>query len=470
MKKNYRLQAILLALLCALPLTVSCQSNKDNETPDTESSTTTESVTETEAVNYPQMKDPSAYAAPKKEAEVYDPADTREFKILGVAKSDGEYAVVYGECPIGTTVHIQNSFGEFSVLSEGGCFAMRIHNPERIATLTATLSYNDEAIANEVNWKGLVTESNTDEEWAVFIGGENQGFYYKMVPDFIGANLFPDSLVKLMQSRWKSRVERLQEIGDGCEIICLFAPSAMTVYPELVPEEALSSAVATYFPEYSGLDFTPDTTRFDQIAQALADVGVTVIDLRETFAEHKNDALPLYYNYDTHWAEYGSYLAYVELYRHISEKFPAAIPHSFDEFSWDWNYYTGGDISGYFNLNDDNNIFEYTYRRNMLFDTIPEVENLVRYTIDNDNGYMSYSEEVLDGDEYNTNRADLPDIYVVRNSYGATVYDLMLERSNSAYFRSTFSYSFNIAELTEKEPDYLIYVFSEWDLQELLNN
>ncbi|MBQ3065841.1 MAG: hypothetical protein IJC98_06370 [Clostridia bacterium] len=469
MKNNCCFPTILLALLCTLPLTVSCGNDADPQTSDTEAVTTT-GETESADVSYPQMKDPSAYAAPKREAEVYDPADARALKILGVSKSDGEYAVVYGECPIGTTVHIQNDFGEFSVLSEGGCFAMRIHNPDSIASLTATLSYNDEAIAEEVKWRGLVTESNTDEEWAVFIGGENQGFYYKMVPDFIGGNLYTDSLLNLSKSRWKSRVENLKEVGDGCEVICLLAPSAMTMFPDLVPEEAISSAIDTYFPQYRDLSFPPETTRFDQISQALTEAGVTVIDLRETYDKHRDDALSIYYDYDTHWTEYGAYLAYVELYRHISKRFPAAIPHSFDEFSWDFNYYKGGDISGYFNLNDDSDIFEYGFRRNMLFDTVPEVENLVRYTIDDENGYMSYGEEVLDGDEYDTNRTELPDIYVIRNSYGATIYDLMLERSNRAYFRSTFSYSYNKAEIMEKEPDYLIYIFSEWDLAELFNN
>ncbi|MBQ3065842.1 MAG: hypothetical protein IJC98_06375 [Clostridia bacterium] len=469
-KRSSRFLSILLAVLCTLPLAVSCGKDGENAPSSDTDSQSVSNEADTGSPSAPQMKDPSVYYAPKKEAEVYDPEDTRELKIHGISTSDGDYAAVYGECPIGTTVHIKNAYGEFSVLSEGGCFAARVLNPDPTAALEVSLSYNGEAVGDVLQWTGDVMVSSQEEVWAVFLGGENQGFYHQMVPDFIGANVLTDSLLQLTESRWASRVDRLKEIGDGCEIICVLVPSPMTVYPELVPKEAVSHAINCYYPQYADVESSSDITRFDQISQMLTNAGVTVIDMRKTFEEHKNDALPLYFNYDTHWSEYGSYLAYVELYRHISEKFPAAVPHSFDEFSWDGGYYTGGDISGYFNLNNDRSIVEYAYKRNMLFDSVPEVESFVRYKSDDDMGYNAFSSSLLDGGVYHTGREELPDIYVIRNSYGASIHDLMLERSNNAVFQPMFSYTFNIAEIEEAAPDYLIYVYSEWKLEKLIEN
>ena len=106
----------------------------------------------------------------------------------------------------------------------------------------------------------------------------------------------------------------------------------------------------------------------------------------------------------------------------------------------------------------------------MLFDSVPEVESFVRYKSDDDMGYNAFSSSLLDGGVYHTGREELPDIYVIRNSYGASIHDLMLERSNNAVFQPMFSYTFNIAEIEEAAPDYLIYVYSEWKLEKLIEN
>ena len=411
---------------------------------------------------------PAEYSTSLKQAEVYDPADTRKLRVLGVSRSDSDYAAIYGECPIGVTVHVENDHGRFSVISEKGCFAVRICNPESIAKFTITLSYKGHLVGEAMTRSMLVTKSDESDEWAVFIGEENQGFYHKMVPDLLSANLLTNDVIKTATNRWKSRVENLSTVGDGCEIICVLAPSSMTVYPELAPKEALSYAMDNYFPNDKRSDNT-EVTRFDQISRLLTDAGVTVIDLRETFRAHKYDALPLYYNYDTHWTTYGSYLAYVELYRYISQKYPAAVPHTFDQFSWEGGYHTGGDIPGYFHL-DINGVFEYAYKRTMRFDTVAAVNDLVSYTIPNNLCWNSYSDALRNGDVYDTGRPELPDIYVIRNSYSAALYDLLLERSNRARFQPMFSYNFNIADIQRNDPDYLIYVLSEWNMNVLVEN
>ena len=77
----------------------------------------------------------------------------------------------------------------------------------------------------------------------------------------------------------------------------------------------------------------------------LEDVGVHTFDLTALFEAHKNDEYKLYWKTDSHWTDYGAYLAYEALFDYISEAFPAAAPRQFSEFTWQEDYYYGGDIS-----------------------------------------------------------------------------------------------------------------------------
>ena len=497
MNKTNRLTALFLALICCLPLAVACGKkggisvNKDQaleqlqisdaktqESKDAEAeskkqamiegrSTTPKVETEPPETEPIETKGPveevpiddwSPYAAPAKTAEVYNPdIENRELKVFGVSVSDGDFCVVYGECAVGATVTIESEYGTFSVVSEGGCFAARIENVDMTAVLDVSQSWEGKQIGDTLHWEGEIVLPDYGQDWGVWIGGENQGFYHKMIPDFEHTNLMDDATVQSLTERYADRVEKLKTVGDGGEIIAVLVPASMTVYPELVPAEVA----------------TPGTgeSLFDQLAGALTEAGVKVIDMRETFSERKNDALPLYFNYDSHWSDYGSYLAYVDLYDYISDRYPEAAPRKFDEFKWEWNYYTRGDMCWYFDLDYGGGIYEYTFTRSMNFDAHPAARAITRYPEKNWSlAYPMYSSEIQNGNTYNTHRDELPDIMVMRNSYGAYMYDLMVERSDKAYMMPTFSYAFNYAQIKKNDPDYLIYIMSEWDFGNIINN
>lgn len=489
MKTTHRLTAFALALFCCVPMMTSCgkksglsvdkeQMLEQLEASAAEAEAKKDAVkkeqiaanqaiaakaAETEApetkapVAEVALENPDAYAAPLKTAEIYDPAaQNRSLKVFGASSSDGEYIAVYGECATGALVSVQNDSGTYTVQSFGGNFAARVKNPANTASLEITQSYNGTQIGEAVTWQGSVLQPKYGDDWGVWIGGENQGFFHKMIPDFEHTNLLDDATLDSIRDRYAGRVETLKTVGDGCELIAVLVPSAMTVYPELVPAEAAVPGEGQ--------------SRFDQMATVLTEAGVKVIDVRKTFAEHKNDSLPLYYRYDSHWADYGSYLAYVELFDYISDRYPAAVPRTFDEFTWNWGYYTGGDMPYYFDIDYGGTIYEYTYLRKMNFDVIPAVKALQRYKKSDSLAYAAYGDEVVSGKTYTTNRSDLPDLYVYRNSYGAGIYDLILERSDKITFHPTFSYTYNIAQIKKTEPDYVVYIMSEWDFGNIINN
>lgn len=411
-----------------------------------------------EPVEAVPLENADAYAAPAKTTEVYDPAaEHHALTVFGAAASDGDYIAVYGECATGALVSIQNESGTFTVQSFGGNFAARVKNPTNTASLTVTQSYNGTQIGDPLTWSGNVLKPNYGNDWGVWLGGDNQGFFHKMIPDFKKTNLLDEATLTSIRDRYSSRVKTLKtNMGDGCEVIALLIPSAMTVYPELVPAEVAVPGEGQ--------------SRFDQMVNVLTEAGVTVIDVRETFAEHKNDSLPLYYRYDSHWADYGSYLAYVELFDYISDRYPDAAPRTFAEFDWNWGEYTGGDMLYYFDIDHGGLVYEPTYIRKMNFQTIPAVKALLRYNDPTSVAYRSYSDEIVSGKTYTTNRPELPDLYIFRNSYGAGIYDLILERGDKVTFNPTFSYTYNIAQIKKTEPDYVIYIMSEWDFGNIIDN
>ena len=488
MKTTHRLTAFALAVLCLAPSMIACSKkglsiDKEQaleqlaisaekakeakaEAKKQAAAAIQEAAVKAEETEAPEIKAPvevvplqnaDAYSAPAKTAEVYDPAAKNyALSVFGASASDGEYIAVYGECAAGALITVKNDQGIFTVQSFGGNFAVRVKNPAKTASLEITQSYNDVQIGDPLLWSGSVIQPAYGNDWGVWLGGDNQGFFHKMIPDFEHTNLLDEATLASLRDRYASRVETLKTMGDGCEMIVLLIPSAMTVYPELVPAETA----------------TPGTgdSRFDQVAKALTDAGVTVIDVRETFAEHKNDSLPLYYRYDSHWADYGSYLAYVELFDYISDRYPAAVPRTFAEFDWNWGEYTGGDMLYYFDIDHGGLVYEPTYVRKMNFNAIPAVKALLRYKESDSLAYRSYSDEVVTGKTYTTNRPELPDLYVFRNSYGAGIYDLILERSDKVTFNPTFSYTYNIAQIKKTEPDYVVYIMSEWDLGNIIDN
>lgn len=494
MNTQHRLITLFLALVCCMPLAVACGKKgisvdreqaleqlklsdaKTQESKNAEAESKKQAMIEGRSTKKVETKAPETepietkgpveevpitdytpYSAPAKVPDVYDPdIENRELKVLGAAFSDGDYCVVYGECAVGTTVYITNEEGTFSVVSEGGNFAMRVLSPDLSMSLDVLQKANNAQVGDSIHWEGEASLPDYGEDWGVWIGYENQGFYYKMIPDFTHTNRMSDELMANVTKRYAERVEKLKTVGDGCEMIFLLVPASMTMYPELVPEEVATPGEGE--------------SRFDQLAAALTEAGAKVVDMRSTFSERKNDALPLYFNYDSHWTDYAAYLAYVDLYDYISDRYPDAAPKTFDQFEWKWSYYTRGDMPWYFDIDQGGLIYEYTFERFGTFDH-PAVRAITRYP---EKGwsvaYPAFSGEIQNGGTYNTHRENLPDIMVMRNSYGSYLYELMVDRSDKAFILPSFSYAFNYAQIKKNDPDYLIYILSEWDFQIIIDN
>ncbi len=276
-----------------------------------------------------------------------------------------------------------------------------------------------------------------------------QFFLTLMLPDHMGtAPLYSDSQLNSMASRVEDRLEQMHSYNPNAEIIYMVIPSPMTIYPELVPEE---------YPKGNG------QSRRDQVLAKLAEAGATVIDVQDLFMEHKNDEMPLYYHLDSHWADYGAYLAYTQLFEHIAEKFPEAAPRGLDEFTWTADYYTSADAMLFLDI-PQVDVKEYGYYREFKEKINSQIAAVPRYR----GMQLIYSEDTTQEFNFNTKRKELPSCMVFRDSYSAAIFDLIPERMNRTHYIGMWNYGWNKAYINSEKPDYVIYLIAEWNIDQVV--
>ena len=175
---------------------------------------------------------------------------------------------------------------------------------------------------------------------------------------------------------------------------------------------------------------------------ALDKAGVTYINLKKLFNEHKNDGYKLYWKTDSHWTDYGAFLAYRELFNHISTKFPAATPRTFEEFNWIEDYYVGGDVSYYLEYYDGTYrsnlpMKEYNVLRTPKFNMPSQIKNIKRYVSDKILTFNAANVQYWN--LIDTNRPNLPSAVVMRDSYSTQMYDILAERFDVTCYKDMWS-------------------------------
>jgi len=415
-------------------------------------------TTKTEKITYVECYGDD-YSSPRKTAEVYNAAATRKLKLFSAAYSDNNYAALYGECPVGLGVLVQTKDGCFNVDSNMGNFAIRIESEEYDTEIDISLWHRGKQITkNEVRSLNIYTSDyDTDPDgWKPIIGSDNLGYFEKIYHVYNGSMTFSDDALKSAVNKYRDRISTLKQINKDAEIICLMIPSAVSVYSENVHDTMKYSSSNKYL----------------SLGNELKKAGVTVIDLQSAFKAHKNDKLPIYNRYDTHWTDYGAYIAYVELYKHISKKFPAAAPRKFNDFKWTEGYFYGSDIPSYFGVDEKPGkyVSEYSVRREMTSKAPAVIKNINRFKSGSSVAFDSYSDEAMGMNIYDTKNSSLPNVSVIRNSFGVQIQDIIAERSNVAVINAMWDYKFNVQQYKENKTDYIIYVLSEWELDRITNN
>ena len=389
-------------------------------------------------------------AVPKDDssASAGDTTNKSGLEIMYCSFSEKPYFALLGKCADGATVYGESDGYEYESKSWYGWFSLRLKCTGKSVDVKLYQKVDGETVGEPYVYTATPVTPGADM-WPIVTGGDFQFFFQKMLPDFQQKNIPSNSDLSALTSRIKTRLASMRASNPNAEIIYMIVPSEMTVYPELFPEQY---AAGTGY------------SRLELVNAAIEVGGGVVIDLCQTFKQHKNDEMPLYYHLDSHWAEYGAYLAYKELFDYIAKRFPAAAPRDESEFNWNPDYYDSGDMTYYLQMSQTA-VKEYGYYRTMEFNCPASITSVPRYRRD---GCLAYSDAVTAEMRFDTGRSELPNILLLRDSYSTQLYDIVAERCNKAHYLGMWNYTWYSNVISSEKPDYVVYILSEWNIDSIL--
>ncbi|NJD90810.1 MAG: hypothetical protein FIA91_04730 [Geobacter sp.] len=166
---------------------------------------------------------------------------------------------------------------------------------------------------------------------SLVVKGMNGWLFYtgdKSINDYRGITRFePEQLRKWADSLEMKRVwlER-----QGIRYLFVVAPNKETIYGEHLPVSLAKIRQRTALDDL--LDYLRHNTR------------VTIVDPRSALRQAKADH-QLYYKTDTHWNEYGAFVAYRELMVPVSRWFPGMAAQEPTDFTLGQQPSNGGDLA-----------------------------------------------------------------------------------------------------------------------------
>jgi hypothetical protein len=164
------------------------------------------------------------------------------------------------------------------------------------------------------------------DNW-IFLSGESYG----VAQDIRRENLLSEKLLKTRIDIWLARRDTL-------------AAKGIKNYKALWPDK--HNIYIRYLPFSMSIQSKDTISKTDQMIGGLkqADSTLQIIDVRRELIEH-SQKFQVYLKNDTHWNEYGAFIAYQKLMRKIAADFPAVLPVKTDNnYNINWYESTAGDL------------------------------------------------------------------------------------------------------------------------------
>lgn len=373
-----------------------------------------------------------------------------EINVLYASYSEKPYYAIVGTCAQGATITARSASGaEYTSESFYGWFSVRVKCESTPDSVSLTQSADGKQLGNTRVFS-IKPVTPSSEMWPIITGKNMQFFLQKMLPDFRGTNLPSADTLSRLTTRVRTRVNDMRSYNPKANIIYVIVPSAMTTCPELVPGEYTPAA---------------GKTRLDLVLDAINASGAYAVDLRPVFAAHKDDERPLTYKTDSHWTDYAAYLAYKEIFDFISKEYPAAAPRPDTDFNWNPGYYESGDMTYYLAMSQTE-VQEYEFYRTFNFTAPNAVTKVTRYRRPSS---LVYSDASTEANTIRTDRPELPSCYVLRDSFSAQIYDILAERMDTTYYSGMWDHTWKQSFVMDNQPDYVIYILSEWNIDAIIN-
>lgn len=371
--------------------------------------------------------------------------------ITGTTNVGPNLICIAGTCEPDAKIYIRGGIEEVSYVSDFKYFIGTVEIPASGSTKLAVSARvkgksESEPVAVSGTYKAAAQRIR-DDAFEVIVGNNYQCHFISALADYTGTNLLTDDQRKTVETNVKKNVAWLKSNMPGTELIYLVLPNPMTVYPETVPLR---------FEQNVG------TTRTEQFCTAAEKGGAVVINTTDVFKSHKNEEFKLFHKTDSHWTEYGAWLAYTELMNYISQKYPAASPRTFDEMGFYTKDVNGGDMPYYLEL-------DYTKVRELAVFANPSFDSPAKLL------FFTSTEDLLMNHDttpkaatYTTGNTNLPDIYVMRDSFGIAMYNMLPDRFNKTTYKAMWSYGFDQNDIKSSGTDYVLYLIAERNLGELI--
>ena len=267
-----------------------------------------------------------------------------------------------------------------------------------------------------------------DDGWLVYTAEGDLDVYQK------SASFTEESLAQFqanLDSLSSTYAER------GITLIVVIVPSKNTIYPERVPAQ---------IPQIGS------QSKLDQVAAYLSTHGETqILDLRPALLQAKTER-EIYLATDTHWNDYGAYLAYSLLMERLSETHPNLSPRPLSDFAEQALEPEPLDLA---------NVIGVTSLTESKLRLAPKFDLATSYkTINLGGRKLLFS--------YNPDET-LPNLVIYHDSYFFNVNPMLGEHFHHGMFIQNFSGGgiWNLSWVDEQKPDVVVIEFAERYLDDL---
>lgn len=372
--------------------------------------------------------------------------------ITGTVNMTSSTICITGKCEENAVIIVRGGVNDVTINSSNIYFmgTTEVENTGKAVKLQVSAIVDGKAESDPVNVNAMYlakVKSIRNDVFEVVMGSDSQGHFVSALPDYEGTNVMQEGQINSLTTRIKARVDWLKENTNGTELIYLLVPNSMTVYPETVPDK------------YTRFDGVGRSAQFISAAEA---AGATVINVTDALISHKTDDYKLFHKTDSHWTEYGAWIAYTELMNYISQTWADAKPRTIDEMGFYTKDVDGGDMPHYLGL-DINKVREITVFSDPKFD-LPVTT--LKYV--SESGLNMNHNTTPKANDIKTNRNNLPSAYIMRDSYGIALHDMLAERFNRTVYENMWSYNFDTDKIKKLNVDYVIIIISERNLGDVL--
>lgn len=293
------------------------------------------------------------------------------------------------------------------------------------------------------SWLWVKTLHQSPVQYVVF-GKDNFLFYKSEVKndgpslnDYQG--LAPLSQIEIDQITNSIKTVNEYLASRGVKLIIVVAPNKHTIYPELLP---------------SSYKRVSNTARFDQLLNALPP-DLDILDLRPTLTAGKS-VYPTYYTTDSHWNNFGAYLASREIINSLHDKM--LKPRELAEYKLVATPSLGmGDLASMLSA------------RNMLPDYQLDLNPLYPVSVE-DNGF-NYKNGKYSGHIWTQPNAALPRLLLFGDSFRESLTPFLTPYFSTSYvmgFSAGHQLDFDLIDLSK--PDIVIWEVAERYLTHLIQN